>query len=161
MTIREIDEAITNLIDPETGEILDVAAFDALQMERKQKAENMALWVLELADESQQIKAEIDRLKGRKESAERKIKSLKEYIPYVLRGEKLKTPLVSVSYRTSEAVDVADEKAFVDWAQQNNRDDLLRYKEPEIAKSELKEAIKNGLNAPGVQIKANTSIIIK
>ena len=43
MTIYEIDNRIAELVDPETGELLDYEAFAELQMEREAKIENMAL----------------------------------------------------------------------------------------------------------------------
>ena len=44
MTIFEIDEAILECVDLETGEIIDAERLDALQMERDKKIENVALW---------------------------------------------------------------------------------------------------------------------
>lgn len=38
MTFREIDERMLSLIDQETGEIMDVSAFEALQMEHDKKS---------------------------------------------------------------------------------------------------------------------------
>ena len=60
-TFREIDEAILALVDEE-GEIADIEAFEALQMERAKKAANMALWALDLKDEQDAIRYEIKRL---------------------------------------------------------------------------------------------------
>ncbi len=44
MTLYEIDKAITDLADPETGEITDFEALDNLQMARDQKIENIACY---------------------------------------------------------------------------------------------------------------------
>ena len=44
-SLYEINEAIMNTIDLETGEITDFDKFEALQMERNEKLENIALWV--------------------------------------------------------------------------------------------------------------------
>ena len=123
MTFREIDEALLSLVDRETGEILDVSAFEALQMERERKAENMALWVLDLKDEIASIDGEIQRLRDRKDAAERKAKSLKRYLQIITRGEKIKTPLVSVSYRNTSSVEIADKDSVIRFAQDNNLDD--------------------------------------
>ena len=162
MTFREIDDALLSLVDHETGEILDIDAFEALQMERHKKAENMALWVLDLKDEVASIDNEIKRLKERKESTERKIDSLKRYLPIITHGEKMKTPLVSVSYRTNSAVEVFDKDMLIKWAQQNNLDDVfLRYAEPEISKTAVKKAINEGGRVPGAAIIENLSTIIK
>ena len=49
MTLYEIDAALAALMDPETGEIADIAAFEQLQMDRQTKIENVALWRKNLA----------------------------------------------------------------------------------------------------------------
>ena len=44
MTLYEIDQSIIGLMN-EDGEIADLDAFEALQMERDEKIENIALWI--------------------------------------------------------------------------------------------------------------------
>lgn len=99
MTIFEIDQRITELVDPDTGELLDLDAFLELQMEREQKIESMALWVKELSATAAAIKSEIDSLADRKRAAERRCESLKRYLAYILQGEKFSTPRCAVSFR--------------------------------------------------------------
>lgn len=160
-TFREIDEQMLALIG-EDGEILDAEAFQALQMERDKKAENMALWVLDLKDDEAAIKNEINRLKERLESAERKEKRLKEYLKLVLEGEMLKTPTVSVGYRTSQAVEISDSEQVIEWAKKDGRfENILKYKEPEISKTELKNIMKDGVEVPGAELVTNISTVIK
>ena len=162
MTFREIDEALLSLVDRETGEILDVSAFEALQMERERKAENMALWVLDLKDEIASIDGEIQRLRDRKDAAKRKAKSLKRYLQIITRGEKIKTPLVSVSYRNTSSVEIADKDSVIRFAQDNNLDDdLLRYQEPEISKEAVRKILVGGMQVPGATIVEKMSTIIK
>lgn len=48
MNLYEIDKAILACIDPETGELIDEAALQDLQMERTQKIKNVALWLKNL-----------------------------------------------------------------------------------------------------------------
>ena len=158
-TFREIDEAILALVD-EDGEILDVEAFEALHMEREKKAENMALWALDLRDEQDDIRGEIKRLQGRLAAAERKEKSLKDYLGFILAGEKLKTPRVTVSYRATEAVEITDEQAVMKFAE-SGHDEILRYKAPEISKTELKKLMQDGIQIPGAVLESRVSTIIK
>ena len=47
-TLYEIDESIKALIDEETGEIADFEAFEALNLERDAKLENIALYIKDL-----------------------------------------------------------------------------------------------------------------
>lgn len=161
MTIREIDERLLDLVDPETGEIADVAAFESLQMERSAKVEGMALWVLQLKDDAETLAAEIERLQGRKRAAENRAASLKSYLFYILNGEKYKTPLVSVSYRNSTAVNVVDKTAVIDWAEATGHDEVMRYAEPEISKAEIKKLIESGVEVKGATIEQNVSTIVR
>ena len=150
MTLYEIDSSLMNLIDDETGEILDKEAFDALVMERDTKIENVALWV----------KNENAMAEARKRTAENRVKSLKNYLLYALQGEKFSTSKVKIGYTHSTATKIQDEAAFIEWAKKN-RQDLLRFKEPEIAKTEVKDALKAGAELPGASLEENTSVTIK
>lgn len=162
MTFRKIDERLLSLVDQDTGEILDVEAFEELKMERTAKAENMALWVLDLKDEAAALAAEIQRLREHKTAAERKAESLKRYLQIVTDGQKLKTPLVTVSYRTTSSVEVTDSAAVIKWAQDTNRDDeVLKYAEPEISKTAVKALLQDGTQVPGATIVSNVSTVIK
>lgn len=161
MNIYEIDTAIMNLVDEETGEILDYEAFEALAMERAQKVENMALWFLELKDEIATIKAQEDRLKARRALAERKSERLKAYLSQIQAGEKFKTPLVSISFRTSESVEIQDEKGFIQAAMNSGNDTFLTFKDPTINRTAIKEALKGGAAIEGASISKNLNIQIK
>ena len=58
MTIYEIDQAIMNCVDVETGEIIDTEQLDKLQMERDAKLENVACWIKDLKAEAEALKNE-------------------------------------------------------------------------------------------------------
>lgn len=161
MTFREIDQKMLSLVDEESGEILDIDAFESLQMERDKKAENMALWVLDLQDEVNALSDEISRLRDKKTAAENRIVSLKRYLPVITHGEKLKTPLISVSYRNYDSVEVLDKNEVIDWAEKNHRDDILKYSEPEVSKTAVKKLISSGQKIPGAMIVSSLSTIIK
>ena len=158
MTIYEIDQAIMECVDLETGEIIDTEQLDKLQMERDTKLENVACWIKDLKAEAEALKNEKQALAERQRVAENKAESLKKWLAYALQGEKFKTPKCAISFRKSEAVEVTDEGL-------NNlmkeHDELLIYKAPEPNKTAIKQAIKDGLNVAGVQLVQNTSTIIK
>ena len=99
MTLYEIDAALTALVDPDTGEIADIAAMEQLQMDRQTKIENIALWRKNLASEARAIREEEKALAERRKSAEAKIDRLDAYLDYALAGEKFSTPRVAISYR--------------------------------------------------------------
>ena len=158
MTIYEIDQAIMECVDLETGEIIDTEQLDKLQMERDTKLENVACWIKDLKAEAEALKNEKQALAERQRVAENKAESLKKWLAYALQGEKFKTPKCAISFRKSEAVEVTDEGL-------NNlmkeHDELLTYKAPEPNKTAIKQALKDGLNVAGVQLVQNTSTIIK
>ena len=158
MTIYEIDQAIMECVDLETGEIIDTDKLNELELERESKIEGVACWIKDLKAEAEALKNEKQALAERQRVAENKAESLKKWLAYALQGEKFKTPKCAISFRKSEAVEVTDEGL-------NNlmkeHDELLTYKAPEPNKTAIKQAIKDGLNVAGVQLVQNTSVIIK
>lgn len=159
MTIYEIDQSIMELVDPETGELLDFEAFAELRMEREKKIEAMALWVKDLTATAAAIAEEIKVLQDRKRHAEAKAQRLKEYLDRALDGQKFTTPRCSVSYRSSSKVQV--DPYFVAWALENERDDLLRVKPAEPDLRAVKAALDAGEEIPGAEIVKTRSLGVK
>lgn len=152
MTIFDIDQAIMACVDAETGEVIDLDKMNALQMERGEKIENVALWVKELDAEAKAIREEEKRLAERRKVNENKIASLKGYLSMALSGQKFSTPRVKISWRKSEAVDIPDpEKIPASWYR-------AKY---EIARDDIKAALKAGEAVPGASLIENTNIQIK
>ena len=79
MTLYEIESAIVDCFDPETGELLDAAAFEDLQLERSTKIENIACWIKDLNSDVDAIRAEEKVLADRRRSLENKAENLKTY----------------------------------------------------------------------------------
>lgn len=161
MTIYDIDQRILELVDPETGELLDFDAFDELKMERDRKIESMALWAKELAATASAIKAEVDTLMERKKAAERRCESLKRYLAEILQGEKFSTPRCAVSFRKSTSVQVDDTEKLVRWLEQNGYDDCVKYKEPEVSKTEVGKLLKSGMPVPFAHLENRQSVGVK
>ena len=153
MKLYEIDEAILNCIDLETGEIIDTEQLDKLTMEREAKLENIACWIKELKAEAEALKAEKMAFAKRQQVAEDKMESLKKYLAYALDGQAFKTTRASVTFRKSQSVEIADIYKL--------DENYLRYKEPEADKTAIKEAIKQGKTVAGATLVENTSVIIK
>lgn len=128
MTLYEINQAILDTIDPETGEIVDVDKLSELQMEREQKLEGVALWIKNLNAEAEAYKAEKEAFAEREKAAKNKAESLKKWLAYALNGQKMSTQKVAISFRKSESVEIEDEERVITYAQKNGRDDLLSYK---------------------------------
>jgi hypothetical protein len=153
MKLYEIDQAILNCIDIETGEVIDTEQLDKLTMEREAKLENVACWIKELKAEVEALKAEKMAFAKRQQVAENKMESLKKYLAYALDGQAFKTVRASVTFRKSQAVEIADIYKL--------DENYLRYKEPEADKTAIKEAIKQGKTVAGATLVENTSVIIK
>ena len=163
MRIYEIDKAIeeliANAVDPETGElILDNEALDALQMERETKVENLALYVKDLVATAKAIRDEEWALAERRQAVEKKAARLHQYLTYALQGQKFSTPRVACSFRRSETVECGSE--FVEWAKKNDLS-LLRQKEPEANKKEIKAKLKAGMTIPYTTLVEKQSLTIK
>lgn len=163
MTIFEIDrqilEMVENSTDPETGELLlDEAKLDQLQMDKEHKIENLLMFYKDTLAQAKVIKEEVESLEERQRILLNKADRLKRFAEDVLKGETFETAKVKVSYRKSESVETTED--FIAWAKKN-RDDLLRYKEPETDKKKIKAALLNGEELLGASIVTKQSIQIK
>lgn len=160
--LYEIDNAILECVDPETGEILDTEKLDALQMEREQKLEGVALWVKDLAAEASAVKEEADKLTARKKALDNKIASIKTWLLYALGGEKLKTPRCNVYQMHSTRLSVADEAELINAIQTlDDPERFLRFRAPELKKDEIKKAMKDGWTFIGASLEETESVVIK
>ena len=158
MKLYEIDNAILDCIDLETGEVIDTERLDALHIERDAKIENVALWIKDLKAEAEAIKAEKQALEERQRVAENKAESLKKWLAYALDGQKFSTAKCAVSFRKTEKVEISDVGMI---RLMKEHDELLTYKDPEPNKTAIKQALKDGLNVDGVRLECNTSVIIR
>ena len=158
MTLYEIDAQLSALIDEETGEISDFDAFDALQLDRKTKCENIALYYKNLTAEAEAIKAEEQKLADLRKSLENKAARLYEYLKYALNGEKLEIARVKCAFRPTKSVEC--DESFVSWADEN-APDLLTYKDPQPNETAIKQAMKNGRNIEHAQIVDGASLSVK
>ena len=152
--IYEIDNDILSCVDTETGEIIDQEKLDALEIEREKKIEGVILWRKDLLAEAEAVKNEAQNLSKRAKSCENKAEQLKNYISYVLGGEKFKTDRCSVSYRKTSSV-VIDDPLIVE-----NRF-FKPFSADWISKTAVKEAFDRGEEVTGAHQEEKQSIIIK
>lgn len=160
MKFREIDEQIAALLT-EDGEILDVEAFDALQIERDRKIEGLANYVLDLQDDVEALKREKARIADLQRSTEGKIDRLKAFLVAVCQGQKFEGEKVKIGFRRSNAVEISNESEVIRWAQEGGHEDVLRYADPTVSKSVLKTYLELGLEVPGAAQVENISPIIR
>ena len=160
--LYEIDAAILECVDMETGEIFDPEKLDALQMERNQKLEGVALWVKDLKAEAAAVKEEADKLNARKKAVENKIDGLKQWLLFALKGEKLKTPRCNVYQTHNQKLNVPDEPGLISFLQTlEEPEKFLRFKDPELKKDDIKKALKEGTIIPGAALEETEGLVIK
>ena len=144
------------VIDEETGEII----YDATDIERLEatyidKVEGCALYVKDLEALASAIKAEEKALADRRRVLENKARRLREYIlANIIEQRKIETPRVSLSCRTSKAVEVLDVDALPD---QFTRTETTVKPD----KRAIKEAIEAGEHVNGAALVVNQNLQIK
>lgn len=162
MKLYEVNEALENLLlllepDPETGEVSAdfdsvLAEINALHMERSRILEYLAKLVINCRSDAAAIKTEEDRLKERRQRVERKADRIMEILKRECGGENTDCGVATVRYRNTEKLDVSDSIATIEWLEQHGYDTFIRYKEPEVSKSDVKKLIKAGAEIPGAAI---------
>ena len=170
-------DADGNFITPD-GEVIDdpveyrrmmtdalLDTLDAVDGEMEDKLANCGAFIKQLAAEADALDNEIKSLRQRSEVKKREIERMKQYIISCMDAvgcTKVDEPLAKLSIRNNpESVSVADERKFIRWAQTSDRDDLLKYAEPEIKKSAVKAEIKSGKELPGCALVRTRSLMVK
>ena len=161
MKLFEIDERLAacvkisddQAVDAETGEVIDIEAVEALEMEREQKIENIGMWIKDLTAQSEALKAEKNKLAEREKSAKNKAERLKEFLTAYLDGKKFETARVAIKFRSVESVSVPDVAALPE--------KYWRIKPPEADKTAIKNALKAGEVIEGAELVKKQSISVK
>lgn len=160
-TLYEINSQIMECIDTETGEILDVERLNALQMERTQKIENVALYIKELKADAEAIKAEAKALTERAKQKEATADRLKQWLTDILDGSAFETAKVKLSFRKSQKINISDEYELLSFLEAHGFNDCIKYKQPEISKTELTKLLKEGQEIPFAVLEASQNLQIK
>lgn len=168
MKLYEISELYTDFMFAlENGEIPVEAIEDTLEGIEStfiDKADNIACMIKSYEAEAAAIKEEQAKLAERAKAKQSYADGLKKYLAaHMLKVGMMKaeSPRVRLSFRKSEAVEIADEAAFVEYAQRAGRDDYLKYKAPDINRTAIKAAIKNGEAVQGAAIVERQNLQIK
>lgn len=163
MKLFDIDERLaacvkldeSRVVDTESGEIIDLEAIAALEMERDKKIENLGCWYKNLLADAEALKAQKNAFAEREKVAKAKAESLKGFLGRYLNGKKFETAKVAMSFRKSEAVEF-DAKCIGDVPEE-----FLKFKDPELDKVAVKKAIKAGESVPGCELVARQNLQIK
>lgn len=161
MTLYEIEQALLECIDNETGEILDFEKLDELQIARDTKIENIALYIKDLLATAAAIREEEKALAERRKQKEKRAESLKDYLAEALNGSAFETAKVKLSFRASKSVLVTDDVGLIHWLEDNGKEDCLAYSLPRINKTELTKLLKAGEEIPGAVLQDNNNLQIK
>ena len=153
-SLYEINEHLLSLTDSETGEITDWSAFEALQLARDEKIENIALYHKNLLAEAAALKAEEKSFAERRKRAENKAESLKRYLDSALQGQKFTSTKVAISYRKSTSVEVDETKLPANWLREIPATHV-------VDKVEIAKALKAGETVEGATLITNNNIQIK
>ena len=159
-----------NVIDDvvELKEAMLTAWFDTLdgiEEEFEIKAVNIAVIVKSIKAEAEQLKAEKVRLAKRQAQKERAAERLEQYLLNSMQAigrEKVDKPQAVIRVKkNSESTVIDNEKSFIEWAETNGYTDLLKYKDPEVKKKEVKDLLKRNVELPFVHLERKTKIDIK
>lgn len=163
MKLFDIDERLaacvkldeSRVVDTESGEIIDLEAIAALEMERDKKLENLGCWYKNLLSDAEALKAQKNAFAEREKAAKAKAESLRGFLGRYLNGKKFETAKVAMSFRKSEAVEF-DAKCIGDVPEE-----FLKFKDPELDKIAVKKAIKAGETVPGCELVQRQNLQIK
>lgn len=183
MTLYEISATMQQFLAAyEAGEIPEEAFADTLEGLdglMAEKLDDCASAYKGIMAEATELKAEEANLATRRKAKENEAARLAAYIDRCLKDAagagvkpaKVETARNVLSYRASEAVDVPDPASVTLWIQAHegelvdgvavDAERLLKWKEPELSKTELKAALKAGLHIPGAAVKKSYNLQIK
>lgn len=166
-----------NPIDSEGNIIGDVAALkeamltawfdtlDGIEEAFEDKAVNIAVIVKSLRAEAEQLKAEKLRLAKRQTQKERAAERLEQYLLNSMQAigrDKIDKPQAVIRVKKNpESTVIDNEKSFIEWAEANGYNDLLKYEQPTVRKTKVKGLLQRSVDLPFVHLERKTKIDIK
>ena len=164
MTIYEITNDYLQLMqmmeDPELDPKTLADTMEGIEGELEDKADNYARVMKNMEADLNGIKAEIERLSTRKKTIENNIKRMKEALQFSMETTgktKFKTELFSFGIRKNAPAVIMDEPYI-----ENVPERFLKYSDPTINKTAIKEAIQNGEDLEGLaHLEQSSSLSIR
>lgn len=150
-----VEQGYQEFIDEETG-VFDEQGFQIalaqLNLEKDRKIENIGLAIKNLSADIEQLKAEEQALYTRRKSKEKKAERLKNFLCWILDGERFETAKIDLRFRTAEKVNIVKEEYLTD-----------EYKKITVTPNRLaiKQAIKAGKEVAGAELVTTQSLQIK
>ena len=143
-------------LDPQT--LADT--MEGIEGELEVKADGYAKVIRNMEADIEAIKSEVNRLTDRRKTIEKNIQTLKLALQKSMEitgKTKFKTELFSFGIRNNAPSVIMDETDI-----RKIPSEYLRIRDPEVDKSKLKDALKNGIDLSGVaHLESSTSLSIK
>ena len=146
MTLYELTSDYLNLLelaeDPDIDEQAFLDTLEGIEGALEDKADNYAKCMRMLEADAKGIKAEEERLAKRRKTIEGNVSRMKSALQYAMESTgkvKFKTTLFSFGIQNNPASVVMDEQDI-----ENIPERFLKYKDPEIDRKAIKDAIKAG-----------------
>lgn len=137
---------------------------EGIDEEFDKKVENIAAYIKNLKSDCEELESEETALKMRRTVKQNALKSITAYLMEQMQAagkSKVDTPRAVISIRNNaESVVIDNETAFIAWAQVHN-ENLLKFAQPEIRKTEVKALLKAGDKVPNAHLTRTQSLIIK
>lgn len=143
------------VVDEETGEILNADALHAVEAQAAEKIEATALYLREIDAEAKAAKEEAERILARVKSMQKRSDYLKSMLLDAIHATgKVKTARVTVSIRTTQAVQINQEQAIPE---------AFTTKKITISPNKvlIKETISAGGCVPGCELIERESVSIR
>ena len=168
-----ISQAIAQVVEDgfvfneETGEVFFTADdLDKLNEAFDKKMESLAGIYQMYESKADVFKNRAKEINEKSKTFEKKAENLKKYIDSLMQmngKENLEVGDKKISYRKSKATNIYDEDKLKEWinSSDENKEKYFKYKEPEFAKKELGDALKQGEVIPGIELVDNKSLSIK
>lgn len=143
-----------HVVSAEDGEILNLEQFEALEMEKADKVENLACYVKNLRAKAAACSAEATVLNSRAMAYLKEAARSENYLAGVLYGEKFESPRCKITWRKSEICNIL------------SLDEIpAEYKKEKIeiiaVKADIKKALKAGVDVPGAEIIEKLNMTLK
>ena len=136
---------------------------EGIEGEFEEKAGNLGAMAKQLLSDAEQLDKERKAMEARAAQKKAKAQRLKEYLQCCMAGmgrTRIETPKAVITLRKNPpSVQLSNPEEFVRWAEEY-RDDLLRYKEPEINKAQVRLELQSGMHLPGVSLVQTTSVTL-
>lgn len=166
---NELEKAYDEMIDKETGEILEDAyeRFGKLKIDLTEKLENTACYIKNLASDAEALAKEEKTFSERKKVVQNKIKNLKKFLDGYMQFSnlpELKTSKCVISYRKSNSTNINDIDKFNEFinAKKNKalKEAIVKVEET-VNLTELKKLLDQKIKIPGAEIVENKNIQVK